>query len=153
TVPAGELETLLLDLRWQPAGWLAPGEAYADLRGPVENVSPVLVTEGISEPQGVPPGRGGPAPPAAPANGQETLLKISADLRALAAQEGAAKAQRMEVILNFRPDSLDRTWRRALTSSAPGLVIEGEVGPLVTVVASPKQAPGLAELPMVSVVR
>jgi hypothetical protein len=153
TIPAGELETLLKDLRWQPSGWLLPEEPVAALPSPLRNVSPVVAIEVIPEPEGVAPARQPPAVPPPPAKGEEFVLKVSPELRDLAAKEGQEQRQRMEVILNFHPGPDDTTWRRDLGEAAPGRIIEGRVGPLVTLLAYPKQALRLAELPMVSAVR
>jgi hypothetical protein len=57
------------------------------------------------------------------------------------------------VILNYIPSEFDREWRRELLLSVPGLVIEGQLGPVLTVVGSPKQAPALAQVPIVATVR
>jgi hypothetical protein len=91
-----------------------------------------------------------PAPPAI-AKGQE---KLTPDLRDLLAGGGDAnKPQRLEVILWVTPDESDNTWQRVLTRAVPDLVIEGRVGPLVSVLVPPDQAPALAALPNVSTVR
>src|SRR5262249_40456108 len=79
----------------------------------------------------------------------EPLLKISGDLRALAAQE---EPMRLEVILSALPVD-DQAWRRELIAAAPGAMIEGRMGPLVSLRARPKQADDLAKLPTVSAVR
>jgi hypothetical protein len=149
TIPAGELETLLKDLRWEPSGWLAPSVPVAALPAPLRNVSPIVVTEVVPEPPGVPPARSNPA-------AQELrgpVEKISAELRALAAQEGAPKPERMEIILAFTPTPDDTDWLRALMRAAPGLAVEGRLGPIITALGSPKLATALAELPAVSVAR
>lgn len=149
TIPAGQLETLLKDLRWEPTGWLAPIQAPATLPTPLRRTSPILLTEVIPEPEGTPPMKEVKIPE--PPKPQEFL---SPDLRALLAQEGeAAKPRRLEVILSRTPSIDDSDWRKQLAQAAPGLSIEGRLGQLVTVVAQPSQAPALAALPMVSAVR
>jgi hypothetical protein len=91
-----------------------------------------------------------PAPPAI-AKGQE---KLTPDLRSLLAGGGdVSKPQRLEVILWLSPNEMDRTWSSDLTRAVQGLVIEGRVGPLVSVLVPPSQAPALAALPGVSTVR
>jgi hypothetical protein len=81
-----------------------------------------------------------PATPKIPA-GQE---KFTPDLRALfAAGDGAAKPTRMEVILGYTPAPNDRQWEKIF--DVPGVLIEGRLGSLVTILASPKEtAPALA---------
>jgi hypothetical protein len=153
TIPAGQLSVLLKDLRGLPSGWFAPRVPAVDLPAPLKTVSPVLITEVVPEPEGVAPPRELPAPKR-PGKGEEHLLKVSPELRALMAQEGeAAKPARMEVILAFTPGADDRDWQRALTGTAPGLAVEGRLGPLVTVTARAGEAGRLAALPSVSVVR
>jgi hypothetical protein len=149
TIPAGEVDTLLKDLRWQPTGWLAPLDGVATLPNPFRSVSPVLITTIVPEPEGVPPIKEVAAPEVP--KGQEFL---SEDLRKLLTQEGeAGKPRRLEVILTQTPSMDNRAWREELLRAAPGLVIEGRLGQLVTVVAPPAQAPALAALPGVSAVR
>jgi hypothetical protein len=87
-------------------------------------------------------------PPAVPP-GQE---KISSDLRALMADPMEAnKQRRLEVLLALTPSAEDRTWLRTVGSQ--DVVIEGRLGPVVTVVGNPALAPGLAALPGVVSVR
>jgi hypothetical protein len=83
--------------------------------------------------------------------GQE---KLTADLREVLADEAKAKEPRqLEVILANTPTEDDRVWRRVLGNAAPGLVLEGKVGPVVTVRVSPSQAPALAALDEVAAIR
>jgi hypothetical protein len=97
----------------------------------------------------------GRTPPAEPAKGDE---KLTPDLRALPAGD-AAKPQRLEVILAVTPDDTERRWRRELERAVPGLLVEGRIGPLVSVVVAQDQVraredgTGLAALPFVSTVR
>jgi hypothetical protein len=151
TVPAGNLDLLLEDLRWQGFGWLVPGVPVADLPLPLRNTWPVRVVEVMPGPGqapavNAPPSEQGVSLPRSPL---DPLLKISRDLRALAAQE---QPVRMEVILSPVPVD-DQAWRRELTQAAPGTMIEGRFGPLVTLRARPKQADDLAKLDLVSTVR
>jgi hypothetical protein len=139
SMPFNRLETLLTDLRSQPAG--------ARLPAPFRNIWAVRVAEVFPDmPAPVPR----PAPPQVP-KGQE---KLSPDLRAVLSDGGgAARPMRLEVILAATPDPEDRTYRGQLRSAAPGLIVEGRLGPLVSVFANPAQAPALAALPEVMGVR
>ena len=85
---------------------------------------------------------------AAPPKGQE---KLTPELRKLLAG-GKDQPERLEVILTGSPAEDDRGWEGDL-SAIPGLVIEGQLGPLVSVLVSPEQAPDVAALPIVSTVR
>jgi hypothetical protein len=138
SMPYNRLETLLTDLREQPAA--------ARLPAPFRNVWAVRKAEVFPDmPAPVPR----PAPPQVP-QGQE---KLSPDLRALLGDGGAAaRPMRLEVILAATPDE-ERSYRGDLGAAAPGLVVEGRIGPLVTVLANPAQAPALAALPRVVGVR
>jgi hypothetical protein len=139
SMPLNRLETLLTDLHGQPAGARQPA--------PFRNIWAVRVAEVFPDmPAPVPR----PAPPQVP-KGQE---KLSPDLRALlGAAEGEARPMRLEVILAATPEPEDRTYRGELSAAAPGLIVEGRIGPLVTVVTNPTQAPALAALPQVIGVR
>jgi hypothetical protein len=86
--------------------------------------------------------------------------KLTPDLLARLGGADANTPLRLDVILTLAPDENDRGWRRELFTAAPGIVIEGRVGPLVTVKVLPGQvrgkpdAPGgLAALPIVSTIR
>jgi hypothetical protein len=86
--------------------------------------------------------------------GDPSLLKITPELQALVAQkEPATSPTRMQVILKRTPEPLDRSWQTPLFQAAPGVIIEGRLGQIVDVLASPDQAPLLAALPQVSTVR
>lgn len=136
-LPAGQVETVLAGLRQQPA---AKG-----LAAPLSSVTAVRVIEARPD---LPPPAPRPAPPAV-ARGLE---KVTTDLReALAADRGGPL--RLEVILAAPPTDGDANWQRPLLRAAPGLAVEGILGPLVTVQATRAQVPALAALPGVAVVR
>jgi hypothetical protein len=88
---------------------------------------------------------------------------LTPELRALLAGPDASKPQRLDVILALTPEESDRTWRRELVAAAPSLIVEGRVGPLVSVLMPPDQVrprdddmgkwTGLTALPSVSGVR
>jgi len=147
TIPAGEVETLLKDLRGQPAGWLAPRFAFADLPLPLRGVCPVVVTEVVPGTEAV------KELLAPPPRGNSNQDKIGGMLWALASQKDQQATQvRMEIILAYEPAE-ETSWAQALRKAAPGLLVEGRLGPVVTVVAQVGQSPALAALPLVSVVR
>lgn len=151
TVPANELPSLLKDLRGQPGGWLAAAAPAAELPQPIRGISPLRVVEVIPDP--TPQAAKDAAAEQPAADKADHLAKVSPDLRALAGQDGQAKPVRVEVILSYAPSADDASWRRDLSGVGPDLVIEGRLGPLVTVQASPKQALALADVPTVSTVR
>jgi hypothetical protein len=164
SLPAGRLGVLLDDLRKTPEGAKQPA--------PFVNAWPVVWSE-VRPDLPVPLPR--PAPPAVP-KGQES---ITPDLReVLKDQAKAAQPTRLEVILAAKPGAYEQEWQESLhraactcrtpslrfqdheqawqeplQRAAPGLVIEGRLGPLVSVVARPNQAPALAALPEVAAVR
>jgi hypothetical protein len=151
TIPAANLETLLKDLRWQPGGWFAPNVPIDLVPQPLRATDPILVTEVIPEPPGVPPANNVEKAPSMADD--DPRQKVSLDLRALAAREDAPKRERMEVILTMTPGADDTAWQRVLTLISRGLMIEGRSGPVVTVLAPPNQALPLAESPLVANVR
>jgi hypothetical protein len=137
-LPFNRVEALLSDLRQQPAGAKQPA--------PFRSVWAVRRTEVFPDrPLPVPR----PRPPQVP-KGQE---KLSPDLRVLLSDAAAAKPTRLEVILSATPGPEDQSPRLLLGRAAPGLIVEGRLGPLVSVVANPNQAPALAALPEVTGVR
>jgi hypothetical protein len=148
-IPAANLDQLLEDLRWQSTGWVAPQVPAVALPLPLRNGWPVLVAEVVPEPAGLGPAKLR-APARATAPGQEYLLKIAADLRVLGKQ---VEPTRMEVILGSPPREDDPIWRRDLAAAAPGLLIQGQLGQIVTIRARPNQAAALARLPQVVTVR
>jgi hypothetical protein len=139
SMPYNRVETLLTDLRRQPAGEKMPG--------PFKNVWAVRVTE-------VQPGTPLPVPRPRPPQVPKGQEKLSPDLRDVLNDEAAAaKPARLEVILAGTPAPEDKNYRAMLSRAAPGLVVEGRLGPLVSVLANPNQAPALAALPDVAGVR
>jgi hypothetical protein len=151
TLPAGQVETLLRDLRDQPGGWLGPEVPRKELPRPLRNVSPIKITEVIPEPATVTPVVAQPSHRDAQA---ENLEKLSRDLRDLLAKpENRTKRYRLEVILTQVPKDTDGGWRRLLSREAPSLIVEGRLGPLVTGTALLGEARDLARLDDVSSVR
>src|SRR5262249_12175204 len=121
TVRGGDVETLLKDLRSEPAGWLVPLTPASELPMPLRETSPIRVTEVIPEPADVPPIKDLPPPPAV-AQGQEHLQKIAPELRELMAKEAeAAKPARLEVILVATPSEDSKTWPTELINAVPQL--------------------------------
>jgi hypothetical protein len=138
-IPAGQLDTLLTDLRRVKAGESQPA--------PFASVWPLRATLALPD---MPPPSPRPRPPQVPPE----LVKLTADLREVVANAGQAAApRRLEVLLAAAPSDDDRTWRRRLAGPVTGLVIEGRVGALVTVLLPAARAAELAALPDVVAVR
>jgi hypothetical protein len=149
TMPAGRVSLLLEDLRWQGSGWLAPQIPASQLPNPLRSTWPLMVAEYLPQPAGIPLARELPPAPGVPA-GQEYLAKISPDLRA---QKDTKTPVRLEVILATLALVDEEGWRRDIAIAAPGAVVEGHTGPLVTLLARPADAPALARLASVLTVR
>jgi hypothetical protein len=147
TIPAGQVATLLKDLRGQPSGWFAPRFDFSELPLPLRALNPILVTEVVPEPE--------PAKELAetPARPRPDLEKISTDLWPLVSEKGReAKVVRLEIILAYDPADA-QSWQQDLAKAAPGLLVEGRLGPVVTATARLGQVPALAAVPVVSVLR
>lgn len=137
SVPVENLEKLVEDVRHLPT---AQGAA-----APLRNISPVRVTL-VRPDWPVPAGK---LPTAAV---PENLRKFTPEMRALLASNEAEKSRRLEVILGWTPQRNDQDWQSVLEGT--GAIVEGRIGPLVTVLASPKTVAGkLAALPEVAHVR
>src|SRR5262245_16019980 len=95
--PAGDLNTLLKDLRDLPAGWFLPLTPDPDLPSPLRAVTPIRVIVVRPDPENVPPPAEPPAPFVPPA-GSEFLAKIAPDLRERLGMAGDQPV-RAEVIL------------------------------------------------------
>lgn len=139
SMPFNRVDLLLSDLRQQPAGQKLPG--------PFKNFWAVRASI-------ISPGMPVPAPrPRLPRVPKEQE-KISPDLReVLNDAAAAAKPMRLEVILANVPNDEEKNYVRMFRGTVPGLIVEGRLGPLVTVVANPALAPALAALPDVIGVR
>jgi hypothetical protein len=149
TIPAGKVTDLLKDLRGQPAGPLAPETPVTDLPEPVHSVVPVRTAEVLREPEGVPPSADAPPPP----EPEGPLQKLAPDLRDKATGEAdAQRPTRFEVILTNAPPGLDQNWRGAMLT-IPGVMVEGRIGPVVSIAAPLAVARNLAASPDVASVR
>ncbi len=71
----------------------------------------------------------------------------------LTSKDDDSKIVRAEIILSYTPSAGDESYRGALLKETPSLVIEGRLGPVVTVLMRVNQANALAGLSQVSVVR
>ena len=150
TIPAGELETLLKDLRWEPSGWLTPAVAPSDLPVPLRLVSPVVVIEVVSEPEGTPPGKEPPPPPAEGRNTSRSSPRASGAGGSGGSGGAGAAGSHPEPYAGQRWTKAGAACWRGV---APGMVMEGRLGPLVTADGFSQAGPALAQLPIVSVVR
>ena len=153
TIPAENVERLLRDLRNEPNGWLTPRTPAGTLPSPIRNVVPIKFIEVLPEPADVPPAQELPAAPAFPPD-QAHLVKVMPSLRAaLAKEKDEQKKIRVEVILDAEPKDADASWDRMLRVSAPGSVVEGLFGTIVTVLAPASKVPDLARPASVLAVR
>src|SRR5262249_28073160 len=110
TVPAGQLNELLKDLRELPSGWLVPRDPIPTLEAPLKNQVPIQVIEVLPEPAGVAPAREAPAP-ATFGEAKAHFAKLTPDLRALVENEmDESKVLRVEAVLVRAPPDNDREW-------------------------------------------
>jgi hypothetical protein len=107
----------------------------------------------LSEPEGVPP-LTEPMPPAPVPPDQAFLAKITPDLKAvLANEEAAGQPLRIEAIFWGVPLPDERGWKRDMTDLAPSVIIEGQLGQIVTILMRGSDVPALAALPTISTLR
>jgi hypothetical protein len=148
-IPGGRLDTLVKDIRSEPAGWLVPLRPISDLPSPLRDASPIRVTEVIPEPAGVAPIKDVRAP-----ENPRAQEKITPELRALIANaDQAAKPARIEIILSATPSEANSNWPKDLIALVPQLIVEGRYGQIVTAVVAPEKVPPLTESPLVSTIR
>lgn len=137
SVPVEQLDKIVEDVRKLPSA--------QDSAAPLRTVSPIRLA--IARPDWpVPMGR--TALPPVPANQEKFTLA----LRTLLGGANASKRTRLEAILGWTPAESDRTWQRLIEQT--GAIVEGRLGPVVTVVGDPKEIAGkLAALPEIAHVR
>jgi hypothetical protein len=139
SMPFNRVDALLTDLRQQPAGKKLPGPFRIGWAVRASIVSPDM-----------------PAPAPRPNLPQvpREQQKLSPDLReVLTDAAAAAKPTRLEVILAAAPSAEAKSYLPLIHEAMPGLTVEGRLGPIVTVFATPAHASALAALPQVVGVR
>ncbi len=153
TIPVGQLNELLKDLRELPSGWLVPRDPIPTLESPLKNQVPIQVIEVLPEPNDVAPMQEPPAAPAFP-EAKAHFVKISPELRALVENEmDESKYLRVEVVLARVPGENERLWEFPLRSAAQSVLIEGRLGSIVAIRAKAISVHELARLPQVVQVR
>jgi hypothetical protein len=153
SIPAGDVEDLLVDLRLQPLGWLTPQTPVESLPDPIRGIDPIRGVEVLPDPEGVPPSAERPVPnvPAVVEGAVNVQAKIAPDLRAAAAAENMGTV-RFEVVLTRSPALDDTSWR-AIFGPMTNVVVEGRIGPVVTLLAPASAIATLAASPDVATVR
>jgi hypothetical protein len=146
-VPTRHLETLLKDLRRQPAGWFGPILDPNDLPIPLRSVTPIKVIEVLPDPD---PIQDADDPMPRPA---EYLEKISADLWALLPKAEDKKSVLATVQVLFAGQPEPDVMRRIIQDAVPGAFVEGQLGNSTTVHMDLGQLDKLASVPTVSVLR
>jgi hypothetical protein len=144
SMPAGNVLTLLKDLRTQPSGWFLPAVPPESLPLPLRNVLPIRLVQVLPD---LPATAAPPAEPAPPPGGAKVLSpKLSPDLRALLAKP-QKQPLRVELILTDAPGAAWRDVRFRIRTAAEGVAVEGLVGSVVTVrVANAADVNRLADL-------
>ncbi len=146
SVPAGQIEVLLKDLRRQPGGWFAPRIAGEDLPSPLRDIDPIVYTEVLSDPEPI-------ADAAAPApRSPEYLDKIGAGLWEIVNdKEKETTLVRVQVLFAGQPSP--QALRQIGERAAPSAFVEGILGPYVTATLLAQDVKTLAALPEVLAVR
>lgn len=151
TIPAGQLDNMPKDLRGQPGGWLAPALALGDLPTPLRNTSPILITEVLSDWAATGPLK---KPLALPVRDPAHLTKLSDELWELSQQkEKHGEIVRLQVILAAAPPANDKSWQEMLSEAAPGFLVEGQEGAIITGLTRLGHVSNLSSLAMVTTVR
>ena len=141
SIPYGELNSLIRDVRGLPGGWLLPETGYEQLPEPLKSTTrAVRVIEVTPHPADAPPLTPlGPLLPPIEADKQH-LAKLAPEVRNLLADPvNADKPLRVEIIFDNTVNMEGRAWRKILLDFIANLGIEGQLGPIVTLTA-PKGA-------------
>ena len=148
TIPRGKLDLLNRDLRSHPAGWLGPIIPRDELPLPLRDVNPVQIVEVIPDSAAI-KALVDPEP-----RNPEYLEKISADLWELVKDKDVSSA-RIRVQIGFvgAIDAGDSEWKTLLKEAAPGIFIEGQLGPFVTAILRLDQVKTIADSPLISFIR
>ena len=136
-----------------PAGRLARAGNTASrcCRCRLRSLSPIVIAEVITEGEGVAPIKELAAPAAVRPRPRRKSLPNC--VRCWPPRARRPNRARLEVVLVNTPDPDSRSWQRDLRSAAPEIVIEGHLGPYVTVLLAPDKVPAVAADPFVSLVR
>jgi hypothetical protein len=146
-IPAGQLDLLLRDLRYQPTNWLSTLVDLQELPSPFRQVNPILIVEVLPDPE---PLREVVLAPRSPFY----LEKLSADLWTLVEKKDQDnQVVRLQLVLIGTPSPEDKDLRFNLQQAAPSLLIDGWLGQVITGSATVGHAARLASLPEVSAVQ
>ncbi len=148
TVPAGQLNLLVRDLRLYPTDWFEPRMLQDELPSPIRGVNPIRVVEVL-------PGAGPLINVAAKTRrGSINLDKIDPELLALTQQKDRQEdIVRIQIIVAGDASREDKSLIISLLQGAPTLVFDGWLGPVVTATIQVDQILTLAEIPRVSALR
>ncbi len=153
TMPWPKIHNLLKDLRGQPAGWFLPLTPENEVPELFRSKLPIRQITVFPEDEAPAPVAGQP-PLAPPPAEQPQAVKLSADLRRQIEQAKGAGPARVEMIVNFKPNPNDNSWRDDIRSTNGATVIEGLLDNLITVtVPESNQVYALARLPFVTSIR
>ncbi len=146
TLPKGQLEVLLKDLRTQPGGWLAPRIAPAELPAPLQTINPLVTTEVLTDAEPIQDA----AEPAA--RNPEYLEKIGPGLWELV-NDKAKEQQLVRLQVLFAGAPTAPQLRQVVLQTAPNTFVEGVLGSYVTAEMNVGQVKALAALPEVLALR
>jgi hypothetical protein len=148
TVPYGQLDNLLKDLRTQPGGWLAPVMPLSEVPVPLREVNPLRVIEVLREKEPLKV-LAEPEP-----RNPDYLEKISPELWELVRQPDASPSRiRVQVAFLGTLREEEKLWRQGLAETLPEFFIEGYLGQFATGLIPTAQIKTLASLPSVLAIR
>lgn len=137
TLPTGQLDSLLKDLRTQPSGWLGPRIVAEELPAPLRTVNPIVYTEVLTDPEPVKDA----SEPAARA--PEYLEKIGPGLWELVSdKEKEQTIVRVQVLFAGNPSA--QALQQVVQRTAPSSFVESVLGTIVTAQMTVADAKALA---------
>lgn len=146
TLPRGQLEVLLKDLRTQPGGWFAPQIAPAELPLPLQRINPILFTEVLTDVEPIQDA----AEPAA--RSPEYLEKIGPGLWEIV-NDKAKEQESVRLQVLFAGNQSPEQLRQTILRLSPGAFVEGVLGAQVTARMTVADVKVVAALPEVLAVR
>jgi hypothetical protein len=146
-VPVSQLSLLLRDLRLLPTDWFDTKVPISELPTPLRYTSPILVTEVLPDT--------GPLNdlPVVPARNPAYLERIAPDLWDKVAKKEPGVVRIQMIVIGSPTFPKYDELRYRMQQAASSLIVEGQLGPVVTGTVFVEDVPKLAAIPEVSALR